>query len=456
MKRFMIFLAVITAGSCQRHMKEWPYEGDQQEVAVYVRTRSSSGITTPPSVYQLFVYDRQNKMVKYNVNPDKDDNNLLHVKLFPGQYTGYCITNAPEEENWEFAENFTPNQVYLKSQKTANSTEEAKDFLLGQCDFEVNESPSDKIIFELDRKVCLLKVTISNTPENIKDLEIHLSNIPTKMNLAGEYSSSTYTVSKKASPPDETKNSETTLLVFPPNEKSNLSLSYTCGSLAYITDGHPIDSILANRITEINANFRSPEGSSVLDITTNLVEWGKQIIKEDDWNIDLPEETDTSKVKGTNLLLNGSFEGDFIDNLPQHWLINASGLTPKITLETTPVQDGSKTAKLCGATYMYQDVAITGGKSYQISMYVNAMNESTPWRYYCKWYKGNEALDAASTEMYMASGYQKKTDGYINPYKGKIFKAPMEATKLRVEIRSYLNDSSLSLYVDNMSVIPIL
>ena len=58
MKRMIYILAVVMAVGCHRSMAPWPGDGDKQDVAMYVRTRSLSGITASPSVYQFFVYDQ--------------------------------------------------------------------------------------------------------------------------------------------------------------------------------------------------------------------------------------------------------------------------------------------------------------------------------------------------------------------------------------------------------------
>lgn len=55
MKRMIYILAVVMAVGCHRSMDPWPGDGDKQDVAMYVRTRSLSGITASPSVYQFFV-----------------------------------------------------------------------------------------------------------------------------------------------------------------------------------------------------------------------------------------------------------------------------------------------------------------------------------------------------------------------------------------------------------------
>lgn len=72
MKRMIYILAVVMAVGCHHSMDPWPGDGDKQDVAMYVRTRSLSGITASPSVYQFFVYDQvHSSMSRYSVNPEK-------------------------------------------------------------------------------------------------------------------------------------------------------------------------------------------------------------------------------------------------------------------------------------------------------------------------------------------------------------------------------------------------
>ena len=143
MKRMIYILAVVMAVGCHRSMAPWPGDGDKQDVAMYVRTRSLSGITASPSVYQFFVYDQvHSSMSRYSVNPEKEDNNVLHLKLFPGTYTGYCVTNAEETENWEYTDNLPPGEIFLKSGKT-----ETGDHLLGQSDFTVAQDGDNSAVF---------------------------------------------------------------------------------------------------------------------------------------------------------------------------------------------------------------------------------------------------------------------------------------------------------------------
>lgn len=450
MKHFMILIAMLITASCHHTMEPWPSDSDRQEVAMYVRTRSLSGITTTPSAYQFFIYDKEkNKVSQYNVNPEKSNNNLLHVKLFPGNYTGYCVTNAEESNCWEYADNLPPEQIYLKSQKTKSGHEEARDHLIGTTTFSVGENIENNAVFDLNRKVGMLKVIIENIPEWLTDLKINLANVPQKMSLTGEFNGD-YTVIKDITLPDEKGTSETNILVFPPKTKAILTLSSE--EMVFITPEHSIESILPNRVTEIKAIFQEPAESINVDITTRLVEWDDPIIQELDWNVEMPQGACTGTGNGTNLVLNGSFENGFSEGAPDNWTLDAASKDyPKTAVSvSSPVQEGNKAIRIEGKTYIYQDIPIIGGQCYQLNLFVNAPDSDAKWKYWGTWMKNSTALNS---DLIRSSSYEQATNGYIDTYNGKIFRAPINATKLRIEVRNY-NDpvTGKGIYIDQTSV----
>lgn len=446
----MIVLVMLFFVACHHSMEPWPSDGDRQEVAMYVRTRSLSGITPSSGSYQFFVYDKEkNKVSQYSVNPDVNNPNLLHMKLFPGSYTGYCVTNATAAECWEFADNLPPAQIYLKAQKTKSGHEEAGDHLLGTTDFSVGEENANNAIFDLSRKVGMLKVVIENIPEWLTDLKINVSNVPQKMSLTGEFTGS-YTISKDITIPDENGVSETHILLFPPKEKATLSLSSE--AMVFITPEHTIESILANRVTEIKVIFQEPANLANIDITTQLIEWDDPSIQEEDWKIDMPQGICTGTGNGTNLVVNGGFEGAFANGIPENWTLDAASKDyPKTAAPATDlIQEGNKAVRIEGKTYIYQDIPVTGGRCYQLNMYVNAPETDARWKYWGTWMKGSTNL---SSDLLRSVSYEKTTNGYIDVFNGKVFRAPATATKLRLEVRNY-NDpvTGKGVYIDQVSV----
>lgn len=448
MKRFMILLTMFTLAACHHSMDSWPSDSDQQEVAMYVRTRNLSGINALPSVYQFFVYDKAKQTTnRYNVSTSGD--NQLHIKLFPGSYTGYCVTNAESNDHWEYADNTSPGQIYLKSQLTKNGTEEARDYLLGEAGFEVGENRGN-VTFDLNRKVAMLKVIIENIPEWLTDLQINLSNIPQKMSLTGEYLGE-YTISKSIAPPDENGTSETSILLFPPRQKASITLS--SNAMVFITPEHTIESILANHTTEIKATFQGETDKLQVGINTRLIDWDAQNIQEPGWNIDLPAGPCSGTGNGSNLVLNPGFEDEFLEALPANWKLDNGGATKRVVQVNSPVKEGSHALRLEGKTYLYQDLTISGGTCYQLKMYVNAPKSSIKWRYWCTWMKGSTSLNS---DAIRSSSYEYQTKGYIDVFNGQIFRAPADANKLRIEVRTYMDPTeSEGLYIDDVSVEPV-
>lgn len=448
MKRILFVMAFFLAASCHHHIDKWPSDGDKQDVAMYVRTRSLTGISSPPSAYQLFVYDKQaGKTFRYDVTPEKNDQTQLRIKLLPGTYTGYCLTNAAGDEFWEYAENKQPEQIYLKAQKTKNGTEEAADHLAGQCDFTVTGDNNNSAVFELSRKVGMLKITIENIPAWLTDLRVNLSHIPQKMNLTGSYTGE-YTISKKVTLPDNKGVSETNLLVFPPLTQSYITLSSE--AMVFITPEHPISSILANHVTQIKATFLNDQNLPDVDISTHLVEWDDQIIEEPGWEIELPDGPCEGNGDGHNLVANSGFEEGFTENIPTGWKLDNSGATKRVVEVNTPIYAGTHAVRLEGKTYLYQDIPISGGKCYQFKAQVNAPSENIKWRYWCTWMNGSTSLPS---EAIRVSSYRNQTEGYTDAFEGKIFRAPANANKLRVEFRTYMDPiSGEGLYIDEVSI----
>ena len=199
--------------ACQQTMEPWQSDTEGQDVVMYVRTRSLSGITSAPTAYQFFIQDKASKkFTQYHINASQS--NQMQLKLVAGNYIGYCVTGGEKDEDWTFEENLTAEEIFLKAQKNSKSHDEAKDHLLGKQEFSIDESNTQAVIFDLNRKVAMLRVCIVNLPEWVTDLQVNLSNVSAKMNLTGAYEGS-YTVTKDITLPVDRK-SVTELLVFPP------------------------------------------------------------------------------------------------------------------------------------------------------------------------------------------------------------------------------------------------
>ncbi len=431
---------MLLTGACHHSMDSWPSDSDRQDVAMHFRTRSLSGINSLPPTYQFFIYDNSTNTVSRHFVNSTDPGGQLNLKLFPGSYTGYCITYADEQDTWEYTDNSAPDQILLQIKG------EAKDYCLGMADFEVSKSGGNAT-FELVRKVAMLKVIIENIPEWLTDLQINLTNLQDKMNLLGTYSGQA-SLTKDIIPADEDGTSVTSLLLFPPQGQANLTLS--SNSLVFVTPVHTIENLQANHITELRAVFNNDMNKPTIDIIAETIDWDQEIFQESDWNIDLPEGPCEGQGNGNNLLKNGGFENGFTNNIPTDWKLDNGGASKQVVQVTSPTCEGNHAVRLEGKTYLYQDIPVTGGTCYQLKMFVNAPNENVKWRYWCTWMQGSTNLNS---DAIRSSSYQYQTEGYTNVFGDQIFRAPANATKLRMEIRAYLDTTtSEGLYVDDVSV----
>lgn len=435
----MIAVLVLLTVACHHSMDSWPSDTDRQDVAMYFRTRSLLGISSLPPSYQFFIYDKStNKLSSYPVN-SVDSDGQLKLKLFPGTYTGYCITNADDQDNWEYSDNSNPEQVLL------NINGEARDYCLGTTDFEVRESGGNAV-FDLQRKVAMLKVIVENMPDWLTDLQINLPNLHNKMSLLGTYSGQV-SLTKDLSPA-KGGTSETSILLFPPEEQVSLTLS--SNSLVFVTPVYTIQNLQANHVTELKAVFNNDLNKPSIDITAENIDWDQQVFHESDWNIDPPQGPCKGQGNGINLVNNGGFENGFTENIPTGWKLEAGGASKKVVQVNSPVHEGSYAVSLKGKTYLYQDVPVTSGTCYQLKLFVNAPNANVKWRYWYTWMQGSKNLDS---DAIRSSAYQYQTEGYLDVFNGQVFRAPANANKLRVEIRSYMdNTESEGLYVDCVSV----
>lgn len=456
MKQLIIMLIGISLLSCHRKMSPWPYDGDKQSVTIQTRTGNSGSFATLPLNCQLFVYNEATGQTEKHDATQEGSKNRYQVKLYPGTYTGYCVTNASEEIYWKYAETDMPENILLKSQQQGGS----RDHLLGSCSMTVQEGEANTFTFDLERKVAQLLIVINNFPEGVEDLQIKVNNIPKTISLAGTYDSGTHTVTTSASPAVDGI-STTQLLVFPPQSGKRSTLTLVSNACAYISDEYQINDIAANKITRIDITFQDLPEMDIAYFSTSVETWDKDTIKEE-WETPGPQpfEPCQGTGDGNNLVDNPGFE-EGIDattgtEIPREWLLNSAGDNKKVELVSNHVYKGNYAAQLRGVTYMYQDIPVEGGKCYQLKMHVSAPNPEVKWRYWCTWMEGSTALSGFSDPI-RSSSYQYQTEGYIDAMEGMIVRAPANATRIRMEIRTYsgtpiTGEGLFGLYVDEISV----
>ena len=103
MKHFWIWFALLSIWACQQNMEPWESNQEGQEVPMYVRTRSLSGITSTPTAYQFFIFDKASEtFTRYQITPTSNAQSQVQLKLVEGDYIGYCVTGGDNEEDWIF------------------------------------------------------------------------------------------------------------------------------------------------------------------------------------------------------------------------------------------------------------------------------------------------------------------------------------------------------------------
>lgn len=448
--RQILFLGIlICIASCHRSMEPWPYDGDKQTVSIQTSMPHLDGFYGLPANCQLFVYDESKQYTDKQDAQQEGSKNRYQAKLFPGTYTGYCVTNASESSYWKYDRNSSPEAISLKSQPQGGS----RDHLMGQCEMEVKAEGTNVFNFQMERKVGQLLIVVHNMPEWLTDLQLKVNNIPKSISLTGIYDKGTHTVQTDAAQAIGGV-STTQLLVFPPQNSKRSQLTLTSAAHKYVSEEYEIQEIVANKITRIDVTFEEVPEMNIIDFTTTLVEWDRDTIQEE-WETPAPEQEKPCEGSGDgyNMVNNPDFEEEFIEGIPMGWKLDGSGKSKLIKQVMLPVHHGNHAVQLNGATYLYQDIFIEGGSCYQLKIFAYAPNEKIKWRYWCTWMQGSTPLNSFSAELH-PNNYWYQTDGYIDALEGKIVRAPINATRLRMEIRTYTGtpEDGEGLYVDGVSV----
>ena len=404
-----IVIFVWIAWGCQHEPEPWTEEG--RGTPVFVRAGNGINQLPPVTGYQVFVYDEKTRETGfYECNLVGTSGDRFNLELPSGTYTGFCMVNVEDKAVREYSKTKTPGQIFIRLKQAEEGYCETKDYLLGQTDFTIQEDKQEEVVFDLERKVARLRVIIENVPPEMNDLMLHVTSIPEKMNLLGEYTENVQTVVKRAERAQEGV-STTSLFLFPARGNCGLSFSYKMGATSYTTSVHELSALLANRITEIRVVLGRPG----------------------------------------DLVRNGSFEEGKWEGLPLGWNLGTGGADRQAIRVGSPVLEGKKAVCLEGKTYLYQDIPVRGDACYQFQLYANSPSEEVKWRWWCTWMSGTTNLPS---EDIRTSEYHYQTQGYMDVFRNQIFRSPATANKLRLEVRTYTPTlmSGIGLYVDAVRV----
>ena len=438
----------------------------------YVRLVFDGKTPVPKSVFRsgentvrLFIFDSEGGIFLETTANNENALNNQNLSLPYGTYKMLIILNVAENNEITYTENSFYEDIVLKINSKAGNSAQAPDVLAGQVDLSVNDNFSGTVTVNLLRKVGQARLCMESVPSGITDIKWSVIDVPGSIDLDGNIQGDRISLGKSVNTTGINPITSE-ILLFPDNSSLKLSVSWKDDSgteyNSYITS---TEKIYANKITEINVNFPEAGPEEELQFSFQTQQWVTDIIDGGDFTLTPSQNPFDPQIN--NLLLNGDFElWESTDNgtgdpvlkvIPSSWKFYSSGSTgtDKITCRVNGSTGSDGYAvRVEGKTCLYQDIAVTAGKQYRISLPVYSPDESTRWRYFSSWRQSSSVagLSEESKDMQTTS-YLGTNTKYTDMYSGKVFTAPTGATLLRVEIRSYdTRVAGEGLYIDNVTV----
>lgn len=370
----------------------------------------------------LFAIDRDNRIVRHETfTPSDTHENTFHTILPLGRYRLALVANAPGKsivipETGEALEN-----LFLCLPREENTYQEANNISTALQSVSITESKNTLPPIRLFPRTGVLHFSLHAIPEEISNLNLELSFVPSSISFSGSTANTFGTITK---PID--LQGKAIIRTFPTQKgEATLSITYNEDNKSKRKIIPFSEAIDTNQTIHVDCNF--PE----------LTEGGIQ-------------------GNGKNLLQNGDFEKwNTPEKEPDNWHFYKDGKDSIALKITGDKAHSGQSVYLQGKTYLYQDIEIEAGKRYEIKMHVNAPSTSFPWKYYCYWRKTKStALPAEYNKPIQAQSYLKQTNGWFNVFNGKSFIAPEGAKLLRVEIRTYGKKITPEegIYIDDFSV----
>ncbi len=415
MRKIILFQMLFIFFSCQ---KDKITEG--QEIYVSLGCKAVEEFSVDR--LHLFAIDRDNRIVRHATFSAADiHTNTLCTPLPLGRYRLALVANVPEENVMVPESEETLEHLYITLPREGEINREANDVFTVLQSVSITENKDSLPPIYLVRRTGMLQVTLDDIPEGLSSLNLELSFIPSAVNFSGSVVNTFGTITKPLN-----RQGPTTLRTFPA-KKGEATLSVT-----YREEG-----VVKRKIIPFQAAIDTNQIVLVHSNFSKLTEGGMQ-------------------GNGKNLLRNGDFETwNTPKREPDKWHFYKDGKDSVIIPVSGQNAHSGQAAYLQGKTYLYQDVEIQAGQRYEIKMHVHAPSNSFPWKYYCYWRKSKgTALPAENNKPIQAQSYLKRTEGWINVFRGKSFTAPEGAKLLRVEIRTYGKEISPDegIYIDDFSV----
>ena len=450
--RGVIVLSLLTG--CQ---KDPLPQSENGEVKVQVTSSQvKSGIpiwgSTITSMKILVVNENQLIRDTLSIEAQTQTEENISFRLFPGHYKLFFIANASEQSEWSY--NQTEGSIKMKLKSSGALYEEASDFFTDSMEINVIEEESLSATIDLHREVSTLLIKLEDIPIEISQIRFRLSGTPVEK-IPGSTSQPTLgTIQKFATKANESGGSETRIKTFPTPEtgRDTLSVIYSYNGVSRIKVIPLTEKLLANSITQISGRFTQ---GSLMTFSITHQSWSEEIFNGGTFDLqERDPEFEEEENISTNLLLNGGFEiwdQSATPPIPYNWKYDSGGTDKNATSVTENTLDGLHAVLLSGKTYLYQDVPVTPGKIYRITIHANSPSANTKWRMYSSWRSATAKLTQDENTLQPGT-FSYGTPGYINPLEGKTFIAPEGAKYFRIEVRTYETAAGEGLFLDNLSV----
>ena len=462
--------ATLSLWGCVKEAIEETGGQPRKAITFQLRQSDDTGLESPLKSengqnLRLFVFDSQDNSCMEFAEPDVAALNQRNLTLPYGTYRIVIVSNVSTQEEISYPADPKYQDIKLFLKASLGIPDRASDIFVGESAVTINESFTGTVTITLMRKVGMIRLLLENVPSDATQLTWSVKNIPQSINLEGEPGTETVSISHPVVPAGALGSSANELYLFPGNARPEIRIDWRCDTLSYSASITASDYIYANKITVIKGTFptEAPQQEMAFFITSQAWE---SVVVDGGW-FDLIPTQNEENTQTVNLLANGGFElweaspngaGDpLLGLVPSNWKFYASGTTgaDKIACRVPEtLTPGEYSVRLEGKSCLYQDIQVTPGKTYRITLPIYSPNSSTRWRYYSSWRQSASTggLSEESAPLQITT-YQGVNARYTNVYAGKSFIAPVGATLLRIEVRSYdPRVTGEGLYIDDVVV----
>ena len=452
MKRLLLLMLVIgmVATSCS-----WNNDHGSEQVAIAVDSRSvgSNGVKS----LQLLIFDSGKLGQIITLTDSELVAGVVNFALMPGEYSLWAVANA-ESGNLEADLGASISEVKLKFLKSGDFYSGSCDFLVGKTQINVTKSGINSATVQLERVVARLNVSITDIPEEVEDIYMSVSGTITNMVIDGSKKGTKSEVGGVIEF-DKMLGTATGQVLLFPFESASLNIYYEIGGVIRMGTINIDSPLTANSILSVGASFGLTEDFK-LSFTAPV--WGEVSHLPDDF-VFVGSETvvkDNRPVAGVvdceNLIQNGDFE-TWSGNMPASWIFQDCQDSTVVKV-TNGALSGKSALRMDGKTYLSQDIPVEARKGYMLQLNAKCLNPNYKWKCTCGWYKTSSTMVGAEfNKEIQTDSYQGATDGWVDIFDSKYFRAPVGAKYLRIEFRGYSElGVGEGVMIDNLKVFKVI